>query len=101
MRTIYGLALERARVRIALLAIGFGLFELVVGLSYASVDQNAIRQVVDALPPALRALAGSADIATPTGYSGSGYLHPVASRAGAAAMEMATAACTASATGCR
>ncbi len=78
MRTIYGLVLERSRVRIALLAIGFGLFELVVGLSYASVDQNAIRQLVDALPPALRALAGSADIASPTGYAGSGYLHPVA-----------------------
>ena len=78
MRTVYGLALERARVRILLLALGFGLFEFVVGLSYASVDQNAIRQLVDALPPALRALAGSADIATPTGYAGSAYLHPVA-----------------------
>jgi ABC-2 family transporter protein len=78
VRTIYGLALERARVRIALLAVGFALFELVVGLSYASVDQNAIRTLVDTLPPALRALAGSADVATPTGYAGSGYLHPVA-----------------------
>lgn len=78
MRTVYGLALERARVRLLLLAVGFGLFELVVGLSYASVDRNAVRQLVDALPPALRALAGSADIATPTGYAGSGYLHPVA-----------------------
>lgn len=78
MTTIYALALERARTRIVLLAVGFGLFELVVGLSYASVDQNAIRQLVDALPPALRALAGSADIASPTGYAGSGYVHPVA-----------------------
>lgn len=92
MRTVYGLALERARVRIALLALGFGLFELVVGLSYASVDQNAIRAVVDALPPALRALAGSADIATPTGYAGSGYLHPVALAVQAAvAISMAAA----------
>jgi hypothetical protein len=73
---VYGLALERARVRILLLALGFGLVEFVVGLSYASVDQNAIRQVLDALPPALRALAGSADVASPTGYSGSAYLHP-------------------------
>ena len=32
MRTVYGLALERARVRILLLALGFGLFEFVVGL---------------------------------------------------------------------
>lgn len=92
MRTIYGLALERARARIILLAVGFGLFELVVGLSYASVDQNAIRQLVAALPPALRALAGSADIATPTGYAGSGYLHPVALAVqGAIAISMAAA----------
>lgn len=92
MRTVYGLALERARVRILLLAAGFGLFELVVGLSYASVDQNAIRQLVDALPPALRALAGSADIASPTGYAGSGYLHPVAlAIQGAIAISMAAA----------
>ena len=92
MRTIYGLALERARARIVLLAVGFALFELVVGLSYASVDQNAIRQLVDALPPALRALAGSADIASPTGYAGSGYLHPVALAVqAAAAISMAAA----------
>ena len=85
MRTIYALALGRVRVRLLLLALGFGLFELVVGLSYASVDQNAVRSLVDALPPALRALAGSADIATPTGYAGSGYLHPVALAVQAAA----------------
>jgi ABC-type transport system involved in multi-copper enzyme maturation permease subunit len=92
VRTVYGLALERARVRIAVLAVGFALFELVVGLSYASVDQNAIRQLVDALPPALRALAGAADIATPTGYAGSGYLHPVALAVqAAAAISMAAA----------
>ncbi len=92
MRTVYGLALERARGRILLLAVGFGLFELVVGLSYASVDQNAIRALVDALPPALRALAGSADIASPTGYAGSGYLHPVAlAIQGAVAISMSAA----------
>ncbi|MGD9571886.1 MAG: ABC transporter permease subunit [Thermoleophilia bacterium] len=78
MRTIYSLALGRVAVRLALMALGFLLFEFVVGLSYASVDENAVRRLVDALPPALRALAGSADIATPTGFAGSGYLHPVA-----------------------
>lgn len=78
MRTIYALALERAWIRIVLLAAGFALFELVVGLSYASVDQNAVRRLLDALPPALRALAGSADLGSATGYAGSGYLHPVA-----------------------
>ena len=92
MRTVFGLAWERAWVRIAVLAVGFGLFELVVGLSYASVDQNAIRQLVEALPPALRALAGSADISTPTGYAGSGYLHPVALALPAAAAISRTAA---------
>jgi ABC-type transport system involved in multi-copper enzyme maturation permease subunit len=92
VRTIYGLALERARVRILTLALGFGLFELVVGLSYASVDQNAIRSLVDTLPPALRALAGSADVASPTGYAGSGYLHPVSLAVqGAIAISMAAA----------
>lgn len=92
MRTVYLLALERARGRILLLALGFGLFEMVVGLSYASVDQNAIRALVDALPPALRALAGSADIASPTGYAGSGYLHPVAlAIQGAVAISMSAA----------
>jgi ABC-type transport system involved in multi-copper enzyme maturation permease subunit len=92
VRVVYGLALERARVRILLLALGFALFEFVVGLSYASVDQNAIRQLVDALPPALRALAGSADITTPTGYAGSAYLHPVALAVQAAvAISMAAA----------
>jgi ABC-type transport system involved in multi-copper enzyme maturation permease subunit len=92
VRVAYGLAVERARVRILVLALGFGLFEFVVGLSYASVDQNAIRQVLDALPPALRALAGSADVASPTGYSGSGYLHPVALACQAAvAISMAAA----------
>jgi ABC-type transport system involved in multi-copper enzyme maturation permease subunit len=92
VRTIFALAWERAAVRIVVLAVGFGLFELVVGLSYASVDQNAIRRLVEALPPALRALAGSADIASPTGYAGSGYLHPVALAVpAAAAISMAAA----------
>jgi ABC-type transport system involved in multi-copper enzyme maturation permease subunit len=90
--TIYLLALQRARVRILVSALGFGLFEMVVGLSYASVDQNAVRQLVDALPPALKVLAGSTDIASPTGYLGSGYLHPVAlAIQGAIAISMAAA----------
>jgi ABC-type transport system involved in multi-copper enzyme maturation permease subunit len=89
--TIYRLALLRARTRIIVLAVGFGLFEMVVGITYASVDENAIRSLVEALPPALRALAGT-DIATPTGYVGSGYLHPVALAVQAAtAISMAAA----------
>jgi ABC-type transport system involved in multi-copper enzyme maturation permease subunit len=67
------------------LAAGFALFEYVVGLSYASVDENAIRELLEALPPALRALAGSADLGTATGYLGSAYLHPVALAVQAAA----------------
>ena len=78
MRAILVLSLVRARARIVAMALGFGAFEMVVGLSYASVDQNAIRSLVESLPPALRALAGSSDLASPAGYLGSGYLHPVA-----------------------
>jgi ABC-type transport system involved in multi-copper enzyme maturation permease subunit len=90
--TAYLLALERARWRIVVLAAGFGLFEFVVGLSYASVDENAIRSLVEALPPALRALAGSADLGSPTGYLGAAYLHPVAIAVqAAAAISMAAA----------
>lgn len=78
MREIFALSALRARGRLIALPIGFGLFELVVALSYASVDQNAIRQVVESLPPALQALSGEADIASPSGYLGSAYAHPVA-----------------------
>jgi hypothetical protein len=93
MSVVFVLSLLRARVRIAALAIGFGLFEFVVGLSYASIDQNAIRSLIDSLPPALKALSGSADIASPTGYLGSGYIHPVALTVqGALVISMATAA---------
>ena len=53
MSTTLLLSLRRARARIVAMAIGFALFELVVGLSYASVDQNAIRSLVESLPPAL------------------------------------------------
>jgi ABC-2 type transport system permease protein len=78
MPTIFVLTLQRIWRRVLFLAAGFGLFELIVGLSYASVDENAIRRLVDELPPALRALASGADIASPAGYLGSGYFHPVA-----------------------
>ncbi len=92
MRVVLGLSLLRARVRIAALAVGFGLFELVVGLSYASVDQNAIRSLVESLPPALRALSGSADVATASGYLGAAYIHPVALTVqGALVISMASA----------
>jgi ABC-type transport system involved in multi-copper enzyme maturation permease subunit len=92
MSTVLALSLRRARTRIIAMALGFGLFELVVGLSYASVDQNAIRSLVESLPPALRALAGSSDVASPSGYLGSGYLHPVAlTIQGALVISMASA----------
>jgi ABC-type transport system involved in multi-copper enzyme maturation permease subunit len=90
--TVLRLSLRRARTRIAAMALGFGLFELVVGLSYASVDQNAIRSLVESLPPALKALAGSSDVASPSGYLGSAYLHPVALTVqGALVISMASA----------
>jgi hypothetical protein len=92
MGVVLTLSLVRARVRVMALAAGFGLFELVVALSYASVDQNAVRTLVESLPPALRALAGSADVATATGYLGSAYIHPVAlTIQGALVISMASA----------
>lgn len=92
MTVVFRLALLRSRVRIAALAVGFGLFEFIVGLSYASVDQNAVRTLVESLPPALRALSGQADVASPTGYLGAAYIHPVAlTIQGALVISMATA----------
>jgi len=91
VRVVLGLSLLRARLRITVLAIGFGLFEFVVGLSYASVDANAIRSLVESLPPALRALSGSADVASAAGYLGAAYIHPVAlTIQGALVISMAT-----------
>ncbi len=77
MGVVLALSLVRARVRIAVLALGFGLFAFVVGLSYASIDQNAIRSLVESLPPALKAFSGAADVASPSGYLGAAYIHPV------------------------
>jgi hypothetical protein len=92
VRVVFGLSLLRARVRILALAVGFCLFELVVGLSYASIDQNAVRTLVESLPPALRALSGAADVASATGYLGAAYIHPVALTVqGALVISMATA----------
>ncbi len=92
MSQIFLFSLWRARGRIVALTVGFALFELIVALSYASVDQNAVRQLVDSLPPALVALAGSSDLASPGGYLGSAYAHPVAlTLQGALVVSMATA----------
>jgi ABC-2 type transport system permease protein len=78
MGTVLALALLRSWRRVLAMALGFGLFELVVGLSYASVDENTIRSLVEELPPAIKALASNADVASPAGYLGSGFFHPVA-----------------------
>ena len=80
MKVIFGLTVRRTWKRVAALAIGFLLFELVVGLSYSSADRDLLRKLVDGLPPAFRALvsASGADITSPSGYLGSGYFHPVA-----------------------
>jgi|GEM_PF-485627 ABC-2 type transport system permease protein len=92
MSVMLQLSLIRSRARIVSMALGFGVFEYIVGLSYASVNHNAIRSLVASLPPALRVLAGQANIASPTGYLGSGYLHPVAlTIQGALVISMASA----------
>lgn len=80
MRTLLALTALRTWKRVVALALGLGIFELIAGLSYSSADQALLRELIDGLPPAFRALAASAgsDISTPTGYLGSGYFHPVA-----------------------
>ncbi|MEW6582566.1 MAG: hypothetical protein AB1416_07390 [Actinomycetota bacterium] len=78
MRVILRLTLVRAWRRAAALGLAFLLFELLVGMSYASVDENELRRLVESLPPAIRAFAAGSDIASPWGYVGTGFLHPVA-----------------------
>ena len=77
MRPVLALALRRGRGRLISLAIAVALFLYLVGLSYAAVDQNQIRQLYESLPPALRAFSGAGDIASPGGYLGSTFIHPV------------------------
>jgi ABC-2 type transport system permease protein len=77
---ILALNARRSWRRVLALAIGFAIFELIVGLSFSSTDQALLRELIDQLPPAVRVLAAGngADIASPPGYLGSGYFHPVA-----------------------
>lgn len=77
MRPVLALALRRGRGRLISLAIAVALFLYLVGLSYAAVDQNSVRQLYESLPPALRAFSGAADIASAGGYLGSAFIHPV------------------------
>ncbi len=88
MNVIFALTVRRTWKRIVVLATGFLLFELVVGLSYSSADRDLLRKLIDGLPPAFRALvsASGADITSPSGYLGSGYFHPVALTLQAAAV---------------
>lgn len=72
------LSLFGARTRILLMAVGVGLFAYVVGVSYASMNHNAIRGLVASLAPALRVFAGTSNTASLTGYLRAGDLHPVA-----------------------
>ena len=76
MSTVVVMSLLRARGRIAALTLGFATFMVLVSASYASVDQNALRSVIRVLPPAVRVLAGAANLGTASGYLGAGYVHP-------------------------
>ncbi|MBI2684387.1 MAG: hypothetical protein HYX33_03190 [Actinobacteria bacterium] len=80
MGVLFRLAARRTWRRVAVLAVAFAAFELVVGLSYTSTDRELLRRLIEGLPPAFRALASAtgADLSTPAGYLGSGYFHPVA-----------------------
>jgi len=86
------LALLRARGRLISLSIGVAVFMFLVGLSYAAVDQNTVRELYESLPPALKALSGASDIGSPGGYLGSTFIHPVPLVIqGAIAISLATA----------
>ncbi len=77
MRVVLSLALRRSVRRTLLLGLALGAFLFLVGLSYATVDENQIRSLVESLPPALRAFVKGSDVASPGGYLGSGLIHPV------------------------
>ncbi len=91
MKIVALMSLRRAWVRIVCLAVGCGVFVFVVGLSYASIDQNAIRSLMESLPPVLKVIVGTVDLASPAGYLGVAFVHPVVLAAmGALVVSMAT-----------
>lgn len=77
MGVVLSLALRRSIRRTLLLGVALGSFLFLVGLSYSSVDENQIRSLVESLPPALQAFVKGSDIASPAGYLGSTFIHPI------------------------
>lgn len=77
MGVVLSLAMRRSLRRTLLLGIALGAFLFLVGLSYSSVDENQIRSLVESLPPALQAFVKGSDIASPSGYLGSTFIHPI------------------------
>ena len=77
MNVVFSLALRRSLRRTVLLGVALGAFLFLVGLSYATVDENQIRSLVESLPPAIRAFVKGSDVASPAGYLGSGFVHPI------------------------
>ena len=77
MNVVLSLALRRSLRRTLLLGVALGAFLFLVGLSYATVDENQIRSLVESLPPAIRAFVKGSDVASPAGYLGSGLIHPI------------------------
>ena len=77
MSIVLSLALRRSLRRTLLLGLALGAFLFLVGLSYSSVDENQIRSLVESLPPALQAFVKGSDIASPAGYLGSTFIHPI------------------------
>jgi len=77
MQVVLSLALLRSLRRTLLLGLALGAFLFLVGLSYSSVDENQIRSLVESLPPALQAFLKGSDIASPSGYLGSTFIHPI------------------------
>ena len=77
MGVVFSLTMRRAIRRVLLLGVALGAFLFLVGLSYSSVDENQIRSLVESLPPALQAFVKGSDIASPAGYLGSTFIHPI------------------------
>ena len=60
-----------------LLGVALAAFLFLVGLSYATVDGNQIRSLVESLPPALQAFVRGSDLGSASGYVGATFLHPI------------------------
>jgi len=77
VRVVLDIALRRSIRRTLIMGVALGAFIVLVGLSYASVGQDHIRNLVESMPPAIQAFLQGADIASASGFLGVGFSHPI------------------------